>query len=226
MRIVAATKNLGKRDEFAILLKEVGWEAEFIDDIPEAAQNASTFIGNAASKASTAAKHTGKLCIADDTGLVIADLPGGGPGIRASKMAEKHGGWREAMEAIVKDAGLLDDPRALVKAHFVCGMSVSHPDGSTWSREAFLEAVRYLFQWDKVFQLEEEPGASVIIDELRQDAEAFDRYWTIRKLDVEGRLFDLGEDFAEGDDDPRLPLPSTPRARRYINSLLRAPKKV
>lgn len=139
MQIIAATKDSGKRDEFAILLKEQGWEPVFTEDIPEAAQNASTFIGNAASKAATAAKHTGKLCIADDTGLVIADLPGGGPGIRASKMAEKHGGWREAMEAIVKEAGLLDESNALVKAHFVCGMSVSHPDGSTWSREATVD---------------------------------------------------------------------------------------
>lgn len=139
VQIVAATRDAGKREEFAILLKEVGWEAVFSADVPEAEQNASTFIGNAASKAATAAKHSGKLCIADDTGLIISDLPNGGPGIRASKMAEKYGGWREAMEAIVRDAGLLDDKNALVKAHFVCGMSVSHPDGSTWSREVTVD---------------------------------------------------------------------------------------
>lgn len=139
VRIVAATRNAQKRGEFDVLLKEVEAEVIHVDDIPDAEQTATTFLGNAALKAAAAAKHTGQLCLADDTGLVIADLPGGGPGIRASVVAEQHGGWHEAMEFIVKDAGLLENRRALVKAHYVCAMAVSHPDGSTWSRQATVD---------------------------------------------------------------------------------------
>ncbi len=139
MRIVAATRNAQKREEFATLLGEVEVEVVRIDEFPEAGQTATTFLGNAAQKAAAAAKHSGQLCLADDTGLVIADLPGGGPGIRASVVAAKHGGWFEAMEAIVRDAGLLEDRRALVKAHYVCAMAVSDPDGSTWSRQATVD---------------------------------------------------------------------------------------
>jgi XTP/dITP diphosphohydrolase len=139
VRIVAASHNEGKREQFAKLLREVGAEAIIVDDLPDPEEGATTFLANAALKASSTAAHTGQLSLADDTGLVIADLPGGGPGIRSRLVAEKFGGWREAMEAIVSDAGLLADPRALVKAHFVCAMAVSHPDGSTWSRKATVD---------------------------------------------------------------------------------------
>lgn len=139
MRIVAATQSASKREEFVKLLEEVEVEVIPADSIPDVEESATTFLGNAALKANAAAKALGQLCLADDTGLVIADLPGGGPGIRARKVAEKYGGWHEAMKAIVTDAGLLEGERTLVKAHFVCAMAISAPDGSTWSRQATVD---------------------------------------------------------------------------------------
>lgn len=133
------THSAAKREEFSILLAEVGAESETVDDLPDPEQTATTFLGNAAIKALAAAKGTGKPSIADDTGLVVADIPTGGPGIRARPLAEKHGGWEPAMRAICEEYGLLDGSRRLVKAHFVCAMAMALPDGSTTARQATID---------------------------------------------------------------------------------------
>lgn len=139
MRLVLATHSASKREEFTTLLGEVGLDAEIVEDLPDPAQTATTFLGNAAIKALAAAKATGKPSIADDTGLVIADIPTGGPGIRSRPLAEKHGGWEPAMRAICEEHGLLDGTRRFVKAHFVCAMAMAQPDGSTTARQATID---------------------------------------------------------------------------------------
>lgn len=139
MRFVLATHSADKREELAILLAGVGAESETVEDLPDPAQTATTFLGNAAIKALAAAKATGKPAIADDTGLVIADIPTGGPGIRARPLADKHGGWEPAMRAICEEHGLLSGSRKLVKAHFVCAMAMALPDGATTARQATID---------------------------------------------------------------------------------------
>ena len=83
--IILATNNKGKVKElkdilngYEILsLKEAGIEIEVIED-------KDTFEGNAIKKASEISKLTGKICIADDSGLCI-DALNGFPGVKTAR---------------------------------------------------------------------------------------------------------------------------------------------
>lgn len=184
MRFTLATHSASKRVELAILLREVGIEADLPDELPDPAQTATTFLGNAAIKAAASAKATGQTCIADDTGLVIADIPSGGPGIRARPLAEKHGGWEPAMRAICEEHGLLSDTRPLVKAHFVCAMAVSSPDGATTSRQATIDG---RLRWPPRGEPEGFIPIFASYDPMRKDGvlahrrAAFDELWRVIK---------------------------------------------
>ena len=85
--IVFATQNPGKAREVAMMfadmdvcvktLKEAGIEAAIVE-------NGSTFMENARIKAETIARHTDKIVLADDSGLVI-DYLNGDPGIYSAR---------------------------------------------------------------------------------------------------------------------------------------------
>ena len=87
-KIVIATHNRGKLEEFAELLKPHGVDAVSAGElgIPEPAETESTFLGNARIKAVNAAAHSGLIAIADDSGLCV-DALDGGPGVYTADWA-------------------------------------------------------------------------------------------------------------------------------------------
>ena len=87
-KLVLASGNKGKLRELSALLHPLGLElaAQSGWDVPEAPEDAPTFIENAILKARNAARHTGLPALADDSGLVVPAL-GGAPGIYSARYA-------------------------------------------------------------------------------------------------------------------------------------------
>jgi XTP/dITP diphosphohydrolase len=133
--LVIASHNAGKVREIGELL--AGHGAAVVSagalGLPEPAETAGSFVGNARQKAAAAADGSGHPALADDSGLVVAAL-GGEPGVDTALWAEPPGGGP-------RDFGLamqrLHDRLAAVgarapggtRAHFVCALVLAWPDG-------------------------------------------------------------------------------------------------
>ena len=91
--LVLASGNRGKLAELTAMLAPLGFTLRPQSDwnVPEAVEDAHTFIENALIKARHAALLTGLPAIADDSGLVVAALDGA-PGIHSARYAGQHGG--------------------------------------------------------------------------------------------------------------------------------------
>ena len=90
MELLVATRNQGKLKEIRALLAPlsvivVRGLAEF-PELPEIVEDGLTFAENAEKKAATIARLTGRLTLADDSGLEVAAL-GGAPGIHSARYA-------------------------------------------------------------------------------------------------------------------------------------------
>lgn len=78
--VIIATKNEGKVREFKAMLEPRGYDVKSLLDIgytPEIEETGQTFEENAVIKAETISKETGKIVIADDSGLSVDYLSGG-----------------------------------------------------------------------------------------------------------------------------------------------------
>jgi non-canonical purine NTP pyrophosphatase (RdgB/HAM1 family) len=88
--VVLATQNPGKIAELRSLLAPLGCEVLGLADVgdlpPEPEETGSTFEANATIKALAYAEATGRLCLADDSGLIV-DALGGRPGVISSHFA-------------------------------------------------------------------------------------------------------------------------------------------
>ena len=87
MKLLLSTHNEHKRREFARLLAGEGLEVEVLpDDVILPPEDGETFAENALGKARAAAQATGRVSIADDSGIEAAAL-GGAPGVRSARYA-------------------------------------------------------------------------------------------------------------------------------------------
>ncbi|MDQ1118166.1 XTP/dITP diphosphohydrolase [Pseudoxanthomonas sp. SORGH_AS 997] len=87
-RLVLASGNAGKLDEFAAMLAHLPYEVVpqkrlGVEDVPETGP---TFVENALIKARHAAAVTGLPALADDSGLIV-DALGGAPGLYSARYA-------------------------------------------------------------------------------------------------------------------------------------------
>ncbi len=90
--IVVATQNKGKIAEIVLALRELPVTVVALSDfgqIPEAVEDGTSFLENALLKARHYAKHTGKACLADDSGLEVDALLGA-PGIYSARFAGEN----------------------------------------------------------------------------------------------------------------------------------------
>lgn len=96
-RVVLASGNRGKLQEFQSLLTDVGFDvvpqSEF--DVPDADETGLSFVENAIIKARHACQLTGLPAIADDSGLEVDALLGK-PGIYSSRFAGVDGEDKDA----------------------------------------------------------------------------------------------------------------------------------
>jgi XTP/dITP diphosphohydrolase len=119
--LVLASGNQGKLAELSDLLGPLGLTLRPQADwgVPEAVEDASSFLENALIKARNAVLHTGLPAIADDSGLVVPGLQGA-PGIHSARYAGDHGGNQANNIRLLKEMkGLAGAGRA---AYFHCAM--------------------------------------------------------------------------------------------------------
>ena len=125
-RIVAATHNPGKARELAALLEgRFDVVAAGALGLDEPDETESTFVGNALLKARAAAKASGLIALADDSGLSVAALDGA-PGIFSARWA---GPDKDFAAAIAKVAERFEETGSDdASAWFTCALAVAWPD--------------------------------------------------------------------------------------------------
>ena len=125
-RIVLATHNQGKVAEFAQLLGPYGHEIVSAGSLglPSPEETGATFVENAILKAEAAARTTGNLALADDSGICVNAL-GGQPGLYSARWAEPSKDFRVAMDRVQRELGNNADRSAF----FICVLALVWPDG-------------------------------------------------------------------------------------------------
>lgn len=122
MRLVLATRNAHKRREFARLLPGHAIEA-LGDEVTLPPEDGDSFAENAVVKARAVAAATGRVAIADDSGIE-AEALGGAPGIYSARYAGPR----------ASDAENLDRLRAQAPAGsglaYVCAIAYADPSGA------------------------------------------------------------------------------------------------
>ncbi len=119
-RIVLASTNAGKLEEFARLLKPLGLtvQPQSVLGVTEAEEPYATFVENALAKARRASRLTGLPALADDSGLCV-DALGGRPGVLSARWAAAGGGEKSDVannaKLVAEISGCTDR-----SAHFYC----------------------------------------------------------------------------------------------------------
>jgi XTP/dITP diphosphohydrolase len=155
LQVVLATTNRGKVKDF----QELSLEAPWLELAPapegfDVEETGSTFLENAILKAIAAATLTGKLVIADDSGLTVEAL-NGGPGIYSARYCEGTDADRRAK--LLKE--MVAVPKEKRHAAFVCAMALADGQGTVlyqtqelWPGSiALTEAGKNGFGYDSLF---------------------------------------------------------------------------
>lgn len=130
-RLVVATHNQGKLEEFAALLAPLGITCLSAGELglSEPEETEDTFLGNCRIKAHHAALASGLPALADDSGLTV-DALDGAPGVYTADWAQTPQG-RDFGMAMEKTWALLEERGAPLprKAQFRCTLVLAWPDG-------------------------------------------------------------------------------------------------
>lgn len=133
--LVVATHNKGKlreiRELFGDRVKKLSAASDYNLESP--AETGTTFVENALIKAQYVAQQTGKIALADDSGICIAAIDGQ-PGVYAADWAEKPDGTRDFGMAMQKVKDMIDQKpggweAAPKEAYFVSCLAMAWPDG-------------------------------------------------------------------------------------------------
>jgi XTP/dITP diphosphohydrolase len=118
-RLLLATRNEHKRREFARLLP--GFEVDVLpDEVILPPEDGDTFEANALGKARAAARATGRVSIADDSGIEAQAL-GGIPGVRSARYAGEGATDEQNL------AKLLSEAPAGSALRYVCALAYVDP---------------------------------------------------------------------------------------------------
>ncbi|MCY7790491.1 XTP/dITP diphosphatase [Bacillus haynesii] len=137
--VIIATKNEGKVREFKAMLEPRGYDAKSLLDIgytPEIEETGQTFEENAVIKAETISKETGKIVIADDSGLSV-DYLGGSPGVYSARYAGEEKNDLANLKKLLKELeGVEKEDRS---ARFRCALALCIPGHETKTVEGSVE---------------------------------------------------------------------------------------
>lgn len=130
--LLVASHNEGKVREIRELLAPFGFTVASAAEkgLPEPEETGASFEENARLKASAAARASGLLSLADDSGLCVEAL-GGDPGIHSARWAGPSRDFSQAMRNIeekLQAAGAVTRDRR--RASFVAVLSLVRPDGT------------------------------------------------------------------------------------------------
>jgi len=125
LEVVLATHNAHKVAEFQRILGERMPQLQVLGyDGPEPVEDGTSFAANALIKARAAAEHTGRIALADDSGITV-EVMGGSPGIFSARWAG-HGAGDEANRTLLL-AQLADVRRPNRAAAFHCTIALVVP---------------------------------------------------------------------------------------------------
>jgi XTP/dITP diphosphohydrolase len=159
LEIIIATKNLSKVKEIKDILDnsniKILTKKDFLQ-LPKIDEDGKTFQENALKKAGKISEYTGKVCLADDSGLEI-DYLEGKPGIYSSRWGNND------EERINKVLNLLENvPENKRNAKFVCVLVLAFPDGRKYivkeecpGKISFIPRGEYGFGYDPIFLIPE-----------------------------------------------------------------------
>lgn len=135
MELLIATTNPGKRAEIESILKRYSLRIISLNDLssyPTVVEDGVTFEENALKKARTLAEFSGRVTLADDSGLEV-DALGGAPGIHSARYGgEEAEDIRNNQKLLRALAGVPEEKRT---ARFVCVLALCAPPalgGGEW----------------------------------------------------------------------------------------------
>lgn len=137
--MVAATRNRKKLEEIRRITEGMPVTLLTLDEFPgcpEVQETEDTFEGNAAAKALSIARCTGRAAIADDSGLEVEAL-GGAPGVLSARYAGEGATDRDNLDKLLREMEAVPGVRR--GARFVCVIAFALPDGTV---ETFRGEVR------------------------------------------------------------------------------------
>ncbi len=160
-KLLIASRNPDKLHELRELLE--GMEVELFTlldfpKLPATDEDKPSIRENAAKKALEAARGTGLLCLADDTGLFI-DALDGQPGVHSARFAGEHCGYKDNRDKALR----LLLGKSNRRAHFRTCAVLAAPDGVVAISEGIVSGVMSHqekgdngFGYDSIF--EPDPG--------------------------------------------------------------------
>ncbi|MBN1399772.1 MAG: XTP/dITP diphosphatase [Anaerolineae bacterium] len=129
MRLLIATRNRGKKAEYADLLAGLDLELMSLADLgieEEVPEQGATFAENALAKARAYAALSGLVTLADDSGLEV-DVLDGAPGVYSARYGGEGASDEDRYHRLL--AELKGIPEARRTARFRCVIAVVWPDG-------------------------------------------------------------------------------------------------
>ncbi len=161
-QILIATGNKDKMREIAMILSDTDFEPVSVKEAGlsvEVEENGSSFEENALIKARAVSQASGRMAVADDSGLEIDHL-NGEPGIYSARYMGEDTSYLIKNQALIdRLAGVPDEERT---ARFVCACACVFPDGSEFvCREVMEGRIGYKqegengFGYDPIFYLPE-----------------------------------------------------------------------
>jgi XTP/dITP diphosphohydrolase len=139
--IVVASRNPGKVREIRALLADLPVEVESLLDHPEVpaiAETGVTFTENSIQKACAVAEATGRLALADDSGLEV-DALDGAPGVYSARFAGPNATDSERNARLLEL--LAEIPAERRTARYVAAITIASPEGEVRSTVATCEGV-------------------------------------------------------------------------------------
>ena len=136
LEIFIGSNNQGKIKEIKRLLpKNIKVILPKYFKIKSPTENGTTFKKNSILKAKYFSKKTGKICIADDSGLEINKL-NKLPGIYSARWGGKKKDFNLAIHKVFSELKKIDKnwSKKKIRARFVCALTVYWPNGKTVSR--------------------------------------------------------------------------------------------
>jgi len=127
--VILATTNTGKVRELVALLADLPASVSSLADWPEpikVIEDGITFEENAIKKAKEVAQRTGKIALADDSGLEV-DALGGAPGVYSARFAGENATDAENNQKLLEMLQGIPLPKRT--ARFRCAVAIATPQG-------------------------------------------------------------------------------------------------
>jgi len=143
VEVIAATNNLHKLEEIREILGRLGYKVLSLDDIgikTDIDENGSTFKENALIKAKEICKLTGRMSIADDSGLEVFAL-NGEPGVYSARYAGAEGDEKDEANNKKLIEKMKDIPENKRQARFVSSIALIFPDGKQIVTEGYINGI-------------------------------------------------------------------------------------